>query len=312
VEVYETSLHQDLNGDTIIGPTVTAIETTGATTLAKVADSYFFNYASNGPQLMKDGAYVTPGQFPGWTPIGVEQGGAGYWLAWKNGPDQYIVWETDGAGNFIRNMINPSSGTTTAVQQFEPFLHQDLNGDGVIPIEAFGATKLVQSGNNFVLDPMAALGGPLVKFNGANAVVGQFGAWTPIAAEQTASGYGIAWKNGAADQYLVWSTDSSGNWLSQTSVMSGSDPAFEAFESAFQQDLNLNGMIDVPMMMASEGSAAEVGSVSSGTLNFALLTSHMASEFATPAGEGTGVVADPQSSLQPFLAKPVAWSSLPR
>ena len=72
-------------------------------------------------------------------------GGAGYWLAWKNGPDQYIVWETDGAGNFIRNMINPSSGTTSAVQQFEPFLHQDLNGDGVIPIEAFGATKLVQS-----------------------------------------------------------------------------------------------------------------------------------------------------------------------
>ena len=62
---------------------------------------------------------------------------------------------------------------------------------------------------------MAALGGPLVKFNGANAVVGQFGAWTPIAAEQTASGYGIAWKNGAADQYLVWSTDSSGNWLSR-------------------------------------------------------------------------------------------------
>jgi hypothetical protein len=32
----------------------------------------------------------------------------------------------------------------------------------------------------------------------------------------------------------------------------------------------------------------------------------MASEFATPAGEGTGVVADSQSSLQPFLAKPVA------
>jgi hypothetical protein len=41
-------------------------------------------------------------------------------------------------------------------------------------------------------------------------------------------------------------------------------------------------------------------------LNFALFTSHMASAFATPAGEGTGVVADPQSSLQPFLARPSA------
>ena len=121
-------------------------------------------------------------------------------------------------------MIGPVSGTTSAMQQFEPFLHQDLNGDGVIPIEAFGATKLVQSGNNFVLDPMASLGGPLVKFSGANVTAGQFGAWTPIAAEQTASGYQVAWKNGAADQYLVWNTDSSGNWLSQTGVMSGSEP----------------------------------------------------------------------------------------
>jgi hypothetical protein len=38
----------------------------------------------------------------------------------------------------------------------------------------------------------------------------------------------------------------------------------------------------------------------------ALFTSYMASAFATPAGEGTGVVADQQSSLQALLAKPVA------
>ena len=229
LEAYESALHQDLNGDSTTGPTTATIETAGSTTLTKVANSYFFNYASNGPQLTMNGAYVAAGQFANWTPIGVEQAGQGYWLAWKNSAtQQYIVWETDGAGNFLRNMIAPALGTTSAVQQFEPFLHQDLNGDGVIPIEAFGATKLVQSGNNFVLDPMAALGGPLVKFGGANVTAGQFGAWTPIAAEQMASGYQIAWKNGAADQYLVWSTNSSGNWLSQTGVMAGSDPALRS------------------------------------------------------------------------------------
>ena len=267
LEVYESALHQDLNGDSTTGPTTATIETAGSTTLTKVADSYFFNYASNGPQLTMNGAYVAAGQFANWTPIGVEQAGQGYWLAWKNSAtQQYIVWETDGAGNFLRNMIAPALGTTSAVQQFEPFLHQDLNGDGVIPIEAFGATKLVQSGNNFVLDPMASLGGPLVKFGGANVTAGQFGAWTPIAAEQMASGYQVAWKNGAADQYLVWSTNSSGNWLSQTGVMAGSDPALEAFENTFQQDLNLNGVIGVPCHVVRRIGCL-IGPVSSGTLS---------------------------------------------
>ena len=32
--------------------------------------------------------------------------------------------------------------------------------------------------------------------------------WVPIAAEQTASGYEVAWKVTGADQYTVWYTDS--------------------------------------------------------------------------------------------------------
>ena len=45
-------------------------------------------------------------------------------------------------------------------------------------------------------------------------VAGQFGAWTPIGAEQTASGYEVAWKVTGADQYTVWDTDSSGSYTS--------------------------------------------------------------------------------------------------
>ena len=36
----------------------------------------------------------------------------------------------------------------------------------------------------------------------------------PIAAAQTASGYEVAWKTPGADQYQIWTTDSSGNELS--------------------------------------------------------------------------------------------------
>ena len=120
-------------------------------------------------------------------------------------------------------------------------------------------------------------------------------------------GYQVAWKNGGNDQYVVWNTDSNGNFLSQSAVVTGASPTVRSLESGFNQDLNGNGVIgSVTSMVSSADSAAEVGPVTSGTLNLALFTSYMASAFVPPAGQSAGVVADPQSSLQPFLAKPIA------
>ena len=51
-------------------------------------------------------------------------------------------------------------------------------------------------------------------------------------------GYQVAWKNGAADQYLVWNTDSSGNFLSQSAVLSGASTALQVLEPGFNQDFN--------------------------------------------------------------------------
>ena len=56
-------------------------------------------------------------------------------------------------------------------------------------------------------------------------------------------GYQVAWKNGGADEYIVWNLDGSGNWLSQGSVLSGASPELKSFENTFQQDLNLNGVV---------------------------------------------------------------------
>ena len=61
-------------------------------------------------------------------------------------------------------------------------------------IEALGSTSLTEVGNNFFLDASAAGSGPELKYAGAAVVAGQFGAWTPIGAEQTATGYEVAWK----------------------------------------------------------------------------------------------------------------------
>ena len=76
-------------------------------------------------------------------------------------------------------------------------------------------------------------GGPSavqLRYGGASVTVGQFGAWVPIGAEQAGSTYQVAWKNGAADQYIVWTVDSSGNYLSQGGVVSGGSWYVEAYE----------------------------------------------------------------------------------
>ena len=59
---------------------------------------------------------------------------------------------------------------------------------------------LASGGSNYLLQPN---GGPAVElsYGGTPVTAGQFGGWTPIGAEQTASGYQVAWRWPSADQY---------------------------------------------------------------------------------------------------------------
>ena len=95
-------------------------------------------------------------------------------------------------------------------------------------------------GTNYFLYPVGGSSGPELSSSGAPVVAGQFGDWTPIGAEQTATGYEVAWKYGSTDQYSVWNTDSSGNYI--TNLVSGTS-ALESFEPVFHQDLNNDGRI---------------------------------------------------------------------
>ena len=90
-------------------------------------------------------------------------------------------------------------------------------------------------------------------------MAGQFGGWTPIGAEQTASGYQVAWKVPGADQYSVWNTDSNGNFISSSAALSGSSSTLQSFETSFHQDLNGDGAIGVPgTVIESAGSTSLV------------------------------------------------------
>jgi Tryptophan-rich Synechocystis species C-terminal domain len=251
LESLETTFHQDLNGDGVIGLPTTVIEAFGSTSLTGVGNNFYLYNGGTGPSLKYAGATVVVGQFGAFVPIGAEQIASGYVVAWKiPGVDQYTAWSTDSSGNRIANIIDVVPGTSTALESLETTFHQDLNGDGTIGvpttvIEAFGSTSLTGVGNNFYLYNGGT--GPSLKYAGATVVVEQFGAFVPIGAEQTASGYVVAWKIPSADQYTAWSTDSSGNRIANIiDVVPGTSTALESLETTFHQDLNGDGTIGVP------------------------------------------------------------------
>jgi hypothetical protein len=84
-------------------------------------------------------------------------------------------------------------------------------------------------------------------------VAGQAGTWAPIAAEQTAGGFEVAWKNAAADQYTVWTTDSSGNFLSLLAAnVSGTSSTLVSLNATFHQNLSATGGISANQQVASQ------------------------------------------------------------
>ncbi|HEX4427124.1 MAG TPA: calcium-binding protein, partial [Terriglobales bacterium] len=148
--------------------------------------------------------------------------------------------------------------------------------DGVIGapttvLEAFGLTTLTQVGNNYYVSNSAG-GSSSLKQSGAVVVVGQSSGWVPIAAEQTASGYDVAWKLPGADQYIVWNADSNGNYLSAltgTGVVSGTSAAMESFETIFHQDLNGDGVVGLPPLVTQvSGNPIMTGGAGAGTYKF--------------------------------------------
>ena len=255
VASFESSFGQDLNVDGMIGvPPPIVIEAFGSTSLTQIGNQLYLYNGGSGPLLKYAGAAVVAGQFGAFVPIGAEQTASGYEIAWKvSGTGDYGIWYVDGAGNYISNS-GVLSGTSAALKSFEISFLQDLNADGVVGfvatiIEANGVTSLTQVESNFYLYNSGS--GPSLKYAGAAVVAGQFGGFVPIGAEQTATGYEIAWKVTGSDQFGIWYTDSNGNYVSNSGVMAGASASLESIETSFRQDLNGDGVIGHPPSAAT-------------------------------------------------------------
>jgi serralysin len=295
LESFEASFHQDLNGDGVIGFPTTVIEANGSTSLTEIANNFYLHNSSGlGPSLKYAGVDYVAGQSGTWAPIGAEITSTGYEVAWKMaGADQYSVWSTDSNGNYVSNLIGAVSGTSTLLKSFETSFHQDLNGDGVISvpvapttvIEALGSTSLAEVGNNFYLNSNSSGAGPALKYAGATVTAGQFGGWTPIGAEQTATGYVVAWKIPGTDQYSVWDTDSNGNYIANAiGGVSGSSSTLESFETSFHQDLNGDGVIGL-VAHSAPAQAAPINAVAGPNHTSSTASSSILVEFGRPSND---------------------------
>ena len=252
----------------------------GTTSLAEIGTNYFLEGGGgSAPELKYSGAAVTAGEFGGWVPIGAVQTASGYDIAWEiPGANQYTVWTTDSSGNYLSNIFGAVAGNSPALELLESTFNQDLNGDGVIGLPtkviqtdttSYGTTSLAEIGNNYFLEGSGG-SAPELKYSGAAVTAGEFGGWVPIGAVQTASGYDIAWEILGANQYTVWTTDSSGNYHSNIfGAVPGNSPALESLELTFNQDLNGDGVIglyavprttlQVSQSLAGASAAASIG-----------------------------------------------------
>ena len=170
----------------------------------------------------------------------------------------------------LQETKSPKSPANTLVfESLEPRLLLAADPLGITVIEANGSTQLTEVGDHFFLYDGSG-SGPSLKYGGTDVVAGQFGAWTPIGAEQTANGYEVAWKVTGADQYTVWATDSSGSYISNNVAgapgVAGTSSALEMLEPSFHQDLNSDGLIGTTAALRVMITAPTDGSTLSGTV----------------------------------------------
>ncbi|MGY3034660.1 serralysin [Bradyrhizobium sp. USDA 4354] len=252
-----------------------AIEAFGSTSVVLTNGNYYLSSIStgSGPVLKFAGSVVNVADYGTWSVIAAEQvSGGGYDVVWKNSANaHYSVWSTDSAGNFLTTLAAAPEvlGSDASLQALEPTLQQDLNADGTIgvpvvsgvTIEAFGSTKTMLSGGNYYLANISTGTGPTLKYAGAAVIAANFGTWSVIAAEQvTGGGYDVVWKNSANAHYSVWSTDSTGNFLTTLAAapeVLGTDASLEALEPTLQQDLNGDGTTGVPIAPVVSGVTIE-------------------------------------------------------
>ena len=228
--------------------------------MSLVTDWTYYYLEPNGGTAVKfsyNGSPVTVGGIWRLGSIAAQQTATGYEVVLEEvGANLYGVWDTDSSGNFVSAPVSNVSGASAALESMEVSFDDDLNGDGTIGVPVPSNAVLIE----FIRHDQLVAGGKHLSHSAEWRRSGSADLWraaggsrriwrleTPIAAQQTASGFEVAWRTPGADVYQVWDTDSAGNYLSAPlDNVSGTSPALESMETSFNYDLNNDGVIGTP------------------------------------------------------------------
>ena len=206
------------------------------------------------PMLEDQGSLVTASPSPVWAPVAAVKTGNGYEVAWGDASaNQYTVWNTDLNGNYTTSATGVLTGSSQELEAVESYFGEQFAGAGTPAAPGTLTNGITLIGDLFELNASGGTG-PLLQDQGSVITAG--GAWAPVGAEKTASGYEVAWRLLGSDQYTVWNTDINGNYTSSaTGVVSGQSFALEDLEPAFGEELNGDGKPPSAVLITSTGPA---------------------------------------------------------
>jgi hypothetical protein len=316
IEAVEANFGENFGAGTPATPS--PIANNGTTTLDAVGNLFELipTAGGTGPLLELNGSAVQAGQFgaAGWTPVAAKQTGDGYEVAFSGANGEYVVWNVNTQGDFTSNATGVVSAGSATIEGVEANFGENF-GAGTpatpTPIAINGTNNgmLDLVGNLYELNPSG--GGPLLELNGSAVAAGSLGSWTPIGAEQTSTGYEVAFSQPGADgvtQYTVWNTDSAGDYTSSAlGVVSGPSFPLEDLDPATDSNgatgfgENLNGAPSLSTLL-------DTSTALNGTLNLSSQTQNVTVDLGvnTASATGSGLDISSSSSSPTFSGTPFA------
>jgi hypothetical protein len=241
----ERDFEIDFDGDGVVSPTTTVIESSGAVALERDGDG---NFRANGVLITSFGGPVSSDVYRGWgwTAIAAENVGGTNTIVWRNTAGSLHFWRLSSTWQQLSadGMHAPGSvGYYAAETSFAT----DFNGDTFIGapdtvIESVGsATLAYTSAGNLVVNRVPVTsGGNLVGFQGYARI-----GYTAVGAEAVNGTNSIAWRT--ADKKLhFWRLSSNWAQVSSDSMLVPGAARYHAAEVAFGRDFDDDGVIGSP------------------------------------------------------------------
>jgi hypothetical protein len=241
----EAFFQQDINGDGVISSAHVPIETHGATTLATGNNHFYLQTTRAQGHPSNSRQRCRRGQFGGGHRLRRRRQAQATSRLEVTGSISTSVWSTDANGNYSRQSGADGRGQRPCPLSTEASFQQ-TQWRWLIsprrPIETHATTTLALWQQSFLSAGQHGRGAEL-KLGGPMLSPGQFGGWTPIAAETTGSGYEVAWK--VTEPISIRSGARMRTQLHRQSRAiraEGTTPPLPPSKRPFQQDLNGDGL----------------------------------------------------------------------